>query len=79
MGDQAFDANKDNMTIERMCKLLEVSISGYYLWKNRALSTFYSKPIIWLRGREELNLCSSGHEICTWGTLDLGGSGFGVL
>jgi len=32
---RAIDANKADMAIERMCGLLDVSISGYYAWKNR--------------------------------------------
>ena len=32
------DANKADMPVDRMCTLLDVSVSGYYAWKKRAPS-----------------------------------------
>jgi len=32
------DANKADMPVDRMCALLDVSVSGYYAWKKRAPS-----------------------------------------
>jgi putative transposase len=35
---QLIDASKADLPIERMSRLLDVSVSGYYAWKSRASS-----------------------------------------
>ncbi len=35
---QLIDAEKADLPIERMCRLLDVSVSGYYAWARRGPS-----------------------------------------
>ena len=42
------DASKADLPVERMCGLLDVSVSGYYAWKGRTPSRRQLEDMIYL-------------------------------
>lgn len=58
------DASKADLPIERMCELLDVSVSGYYAYKHRSSSRRQLDDMIYLahiRERFELSNCTYGY------------------